>query len=158
MKRMLRFDEESIRVTDEKQLVTSEDVEFINNCSLGQLEEYQKLIETEIEKRLALAKGLIEIKWEGYWDANTVTKKPYLATLSPNYEFSVYKRYFEMNFLPLNRVGSKFFFRAMMKYGTVLKGRVQMGSDHYYKVTSNGLEEIQLSDVLKIINEKKNKK
>jgi len=162
MKRMLRFCDESVRISDVKPLVSSEDVEFIDSCSLGQLEEYKKLIETEIVKRQSHAKGLIEIQWEGFWDGNLATKKPYLATLSPNYEpwdanSEYYKRTFIMNFLPLNRDGNRFFYKGMTKYGILLKGRVHMGSDHYYKVTSKGLEEVQFSDVLKIINEEKSK-
>ena len=124
----------------------------LSEYSLVDLETYRDMVIKEIEKRLGRSDGQVEIDWEGYWDGGLLNKKPYLAVLKPHSE----KRY-DYEFLKLGRTVGKdgisltSTYYGFLPIGTILKGRVVMGEDYFYKVVPSGLKKIGEVEVLRAV-------
>lgn len=143
---------------------TESDKLDLSDYSLEDLEHFEDVISKEIEKRLKLSEGEIEIEWEGHWtggsalsDMVATVKKPYLAIIKPHGV-----RRFDYEFLKLVRIqekdGSfKFSYFGFLPIGTVLKGRVTTGEEHFYRVVVFGLKIIEEMEVLRIIAKMKKK-
>ena len=130
---------------------------------MGQLEELQFRIANEIERRMETASGKVEIDWCGEWNGDPETKKPYLAVLLPipkdaalawNQNYA-HKRPYTYKFLSLVREKDdplKFYFWGYLKFGLVLKGRIFIGQDIFYKVSSEGLKQIGEGEAIKLLS------
>ena len=127
----------------------------LSEYQLEDLETLRDIVNKEIEKRLKTSGGEIEIEWEGYWDGDLTSKKPYLAIMKPHEE-----RRFDYDFLKMARTQDKngqwrFTYYGFLPIGTILKGRVTMGDEHYYKVVPSGLKIIGEVEVLRAITKMK---
>ena len=129
----------------------------LSSYPLEDLESLRDTITKEIERRLAKTKGQAEIDWEGYWDGNFDTKKPYLAVLKPHFtDGNIPERRYQFEFLKCNRILEKdgkvrFNFYGFLPIGTVLRGRVVIGEEYYYKVVPAGLKKISEIDAVRAI-------
>lgn len=122
----------------------------LSEYSLEDLETLKDALSKEIEKRFAVSNGKVEIEWEGYWDGDLNVKKPYLAFIKPHAE-----RRYDYEFLKLGRTVGKdgvsltLTYYGFLPIGTILKGRVVMGEDYFYKVVPSGLKKIGEVEVLR---------
>lgn len=129
----------------------------LSEYSLEDLETYRDMVIKEIEKRLGRSGGNVEIDWEGFWDGGLMNKKPYLAIIKPHSDQRTGEgpRRWDYEFLKLVRTvgkdGTSFTstYYGFLPLGTILKGRVVMGEDYFYKVVPRGLKKIGEVEVLR---------
>jgi|GEM_PF-4297806 len=111
-------------------------------------------IGSELERRREKSEGKIKIQWEGRWNGDLNSKKPYLALIVK----AEGVRDYDYQFIKLIRskegAGWSGSFSGVLKEGDLLRGRVEMGYDCYYLVdrkSKNGLAVINDHEARKII-------
>lgn len=152
MRRLLR-----IKSSETEDTNIDIDTGSLSEYPLSLLEELYEEILNEIEKRKY---NLIQVTWKGEWSGKIDEKKPYLAILapregedSPNPPLKRYFKY-DFRFLPLSKDGNIFTFVGRLKIGEILRGRVLIDRNFYYRVSEKGLCIISESEARKFLSKR----